>query len=548
MPQSHADVAEKPLARQGGRFHVARGRWLAILGASVLALAVIGVVVLGRHWPFSRERVIEALQDDFHGTVTFSRFHKTFFPHPGCIAEGVTLIRRDAPDGSPSLASAEKFIVRAHYLDFLLRPGYIAHIELHGLQIHVLRRGSTAVPAAPPDQNPSSTRVGEVLANNALLEIARQSGEPLRFEIHSLTLNAVSRKEGFSYDVAFLNALPPGEIQSRGHFGPWNASDPGQTPVRGTYKFEHAYLGVFKGIDGVLISHDSFQGTLAQVETHGSVDIPDFKVRRAERSSPIESRFDSFVNTLNGDVRLDVETRIVKTNVLARGSVEGTRGRHGKVTSLDLNVSDGRIQDIFRLFIREPRSPIVGTVSFRAHVTIPPKGRPFEQEVTLAGDFGIEDSRFTKAETQTKVDNLSERARGKKIDNKDNEKGKETKVDDDADSSRVISDLKGHVVLKDGVATLTNISFSVPGVIANMHGTFNLLNEKIDFHGTLKTDAEFSKVGGGGIKSIFLKPFDAVFKKKPKGAEIPVKMTGTYAHPEPGLEISGGKKSEKGNK
>jgi hypothetical protein len=27
-----------------------------------------------------------------------------------------------------------------------------------------------------------------------------------------------------------------------------------------------------------------------------------------------------------------------------------------------------------------------------------------------------------------------------------------------------------------------------------MHGTFNLLNERIDFHGVLKTDAEFSKV------------------------------------------------------
>jgi hypothetical protein len=66
-------------------------------------------------------------------------------------------------------------------------------------------------------------------------------------------------------------------------------------------------------------------------------------------------------------------------------------------------------------------------------------------------------------------------------------------------------------------------------------------------HGVLKTDAEFSRVAGVGIKSIFLKPFDAIFKKKPKGAEIPVKLTGTYAHPEAGLELSGGKKAEKGS-
>ena len=61
----------------------------------------------------------------------------------------------------------------------------------------------------------------------------------------------------------------------------------------------------------------------------------------------------------------------------------------------------------------------------------------------------------------------------------------------------------------------------------------------------LKTQAEFSKVGGGGIKSVLLKPFDAIFKKKPKGAEIPVKMTGTYWHPEFRLEITGGNKGEK---
>jgi hypothetical protein len=47
---------------------------------------------------------------------------------------------------------------------------------------------------------------------------------------------------------------------------------------------------------------------------------------------------------------------------------------------------------------------------------------------------------------------------------------------------------------------------------------------------------------GGGFKSIFLKPFDAIFKKNPKGAEIPVKVTGTYYHPEYALELSGGKK------
>jgi hypothetical protein len=548
MSQSHPLAADGQRPEQRGRFRQSRRKWLGIIGITVVGLLVVGAVLLARHWPFSRQRVIADLQDDFHGRVTFSRFRTTVFPHPGCIAEGAELVRANGPTGSPLFASAQKIIIRAHYLDFLLRPGYISHIELQGLQIHIPPRGTML--ATSRDQSPSTTRVGEVIANNAVLEVARKTAKPLRFEIHNLTLYSVSRKDGFSFDASFLNALPPGEIQSRGHFGPWNSDNPGQTPVSGTYKFEHAYLGVFQGIDGVMNSHDNFQGTLAKMETRGSVDLPDFKIRRAARSSPINSRFDAFVNGLNGDVHLEhVETVIVKTNVLVRGSVGEEPGPRGKVTSLDLNVSQGRIQDVLRLFIKEPRSPIVGTIGFRAHVTIPPEGRPFEQEVILVGDFGIDESHFTKPETQKKVNNLSERGEGKKTEEKEKA---EKKVEEDADaddSERVVSDLRGHVVLKNGVATFTNISFSIPGATAYMHGTFNLVNQKIDFHGVLKTQAEFSKVGGGGgIKSALLKPFDAIFKKKPKGAEIPIKMTGTYSHPEPGLEITGGNKGDKGKR
>src|SRR5258706_2188461 len=547
MSQSPALAADEQRPQQRGRFRLSWRKWLSVVGVSVVGLLIVGAVLLARHWPFSRQRVIANLQDEFHGTVTFSRFHSTVFPHPGCVAEGAELVRPGGPAGSPPFASAQKIIIRAHYLDFLLRPGYISHIEAQGLQIHIPPRGTMA--ATPRSQNPSTRRVGEVIANNAILEIARKTAKPLRFEIHTLTLNSVSRKDGFSYDACFLNALPPGEIQSRGHFGPWNSDDPGQTPVSGTYKFEHAYLGVFQGIDGVLSSHDNFQGTLAKMETHGSVDIPDFKLRRAARSSPIQSRFDSFADGLNGDVHLEhVETIIVKTNVLVRGSVAGEPGRPRKITSLDLNVGQGRIQDVLRLFIKEPRSPIVGAISFRAHVTIPPEGRPFEQEVELVGDFGIDESHFTKPETQTKVNNLRERSEGKKTEQKEKEEKKGEEDADADDPERVVSNLRGHVVLKNGVATFTNISFSVPAATAYMHGTFNLVNQKIDFHGVLKTQAEFSKVGGGGIKSVLLKPFDAIFKKKPKGAEIPVKMTGTYSHPEPGLEITGGNKGDKGNK
>ena len=530
MAPGHAAVLERTNRDERTRERRRFPRWLGGAGIVILALAAIGFGFLARHWPFSRENVTQALEETFHGSVQFTQFHKTYFPHPGCIGEGGTLVHPSSPPGSPPLVSAQKFILRASYLDLLVRPGFISRIDLQGLRIQVPPLDKRIKTPRYPE-SPSTTRIGEVVANDALVEIAREKGDPLRFAIHALTLSSVSRKKPFAYDVSLRNALPPGEIQSRGHFGPWNSSDPGKTPVSGTYKFEYADLGSLDGVTGTLTSHDDFAGTLDQMETHGTVDIPDFKVKRAGRSVPLHARYHAYVDAMNGDVRLEhVDTTVVKTLILTSGSVAGKPGQHGKTTSLEVHVKDGRMQDVFRLFIKEPRSPLSGMISLRAHVEIPPEGRPFLQELILKGDFGIEGGHFTKTETQSKIASLSERAQGKKPD------------EDDADPASVISNLDGHVNLKNGVAALRQISFEVPGAEAHMHGTFNLLNDKIDFHGTLKTDSEFSKMSGGGIKSIFLKPFDAIFKKKPKGAEIPVKMTGTYHHPEYGLELSGGKK------
>jgi hypothetical protein len=87
------------------------------------------------------------------------------------------------------------------------------------------------------------------------------------------------------------------------------------------------------------------------------------------------------------------------------------------------------------------------------------------------------------------------------------------------------------------------LTFNVPGAAARMAGTFNLENEQIDFHGTLKTDAELSQ-DTTGIKSALLKPLNPVFKKKKAGAVIPVKMTGTYHEPSFGFDAVGAAKAK----
>ena len=47
-----------------------------------------------------------------------------------------------------------------------------------------------------------------------------------------------------------------------------------------------------------------------------------------------------------------------------------------------------------------------------------------------------------------------------------------------------------------------------------------------------------------GPKAVIFKLVDPFFKKKPKGSQVPVKITGTYEHPSFGLDLSGQKKTK----
>jgi hypothetical protein len=147
--------------------------------------------------------------------------------------------------------------------------------------------------------------------------------------------------------------------------------------------------------------------------------------------------------------------------------------------------------------------------SFNARVSLPPGQKPFLTKVELQGDFGIDAGSFTKSDTQEGVNSLSQGALG----------DKNHKTDDDSAPRNVLSDLKGHVSLRNGIATFSNLSFGVPGALAQMQGTYNLISERIDLHGTLKTEAEVSKTTHG-VKALMLKVLDPFFKNKQKGGNL----------------------------
>jgi hypothetical protein len=523
------DQPESPRIRPLGQPYRWR-RWILRAALLLSVAAIVGAALLHHYWPFTQAEVVSALQETFDGTVTFEHFHGTFFPFPGCIAEGVVLQRASRGPKLPPLATAKRLQVKARYTDLLFRPGYLALIRVAGLHIQAPLRGSTVVNANERlEQAGSRTRVGEVIADGTLLEVARPGDDnPLRFEIHSATLSSLTPNGHLSYRIAFHNPLPPGEIHSAGTFGPWNFADAAQTPVSGNYTFEHADLSVFPGIAGTLSSKDDFQGVLQHIEAHGSVDVPDFEIDRSGHPLPLHSTFHAVIDGTNGDVILEkVTSTLVHTAIATKGRITGTPNGHGKTTSLDFSVRQGHIQDFLRLLVRRPTPALTGTTTFAAHVTVPPEGGPFLQVLQIDGDFNIDEGRFTSADTQTQIDNLSQSSRGKK-----------PEESPEGPPQNVISGLQGHVHLRDGIATLTGFSLWVPGAHAKVSGTYNLINEKVDFHGVLGTDAKLSQTTSG-FKSILLKPFDSLFKGRKRAAVVPVKLTGTYSNPEAGFDIMG---------
>src|ERR1700737_1954623 len=504
----------------------------AALVAVVIFLAAI--VFLALRWPFSREAVLKDLQDASLSKGDIGAFHGTYIPRPGCILEHVTF-QHNPKAGTPPLITVERIRIEGSFSG--LFTSHVKRIRAEGMRILIPFRGSDEHFKTPKR---SPFVIDDLIADGAILEVTSRQADkqPLKFACREFTLSNVGSYGPASFKARLSNPEPPGEITTAGKFGPWNAGDVGKTAVSGEYLFQQAALGVFRGFPGLVCFSGKFSGVIDRIEVQGLTDTPRFTVTSSSHQVQLRTQFQAVVNGENGDTFLQkVAATFWKTTVWSEGSVAGKPGQSGKTASVELAAKDGRIQDILLLFARSERAPMAGTVSFHANVSIPPDRRPFLEKVELQGDFGIDAGSFTKPDTQEGVNRLSEGALGEE-DHHKTEK-------DEAGPETALSDLKGHVLLRDGTARFSNLSFSVPGALAQLQGTYNLVTEKIDLRGTLKTDSEPSNTTHG-MKALMLKVLDPFFKKKNVGYVIPVKITGTYEHPSFGLDLSD--RDDKGDK
>ena len=104
------------------------------------------------------------------------------------------------------------------------------------------------------------------------------------------------------------------------------------------------------------------------------------------------------------------------------------------------------------------------------------------------------------------------------------------------DPGSIDSKMEGDFQLSGGVITLPALTYSVPGAIIQLNGTYGVDGGALNFSGYAKMQATVSEMVGGW-KGMLLKPLDRYLKKDGAGTELPIHIRGTRAQPEFGIDF-----------
>ncbi|MGH9719199.1 MAG: hypothetical protein ACRD8O_03235 [Bryobacteraceae bacterium] len=524
-------------------------------GFAVLLLAAAGVIaarILSRRFePFVREQAIEYLQKRFASEVELRALHVRLPQTPlrllmtrgrGGIArvegDGLTMRLQGRPD-LPPIFAIRKFAFEVDLGNLFDATRKVPLVVLDGMEIHVPPRGEQpakragAAPASkdtrpPPDGRPPSVLIEKVVINNAVLVTlpGDPKKHPLRFDIHRLELDSPGAGVPMNYTARLTNARPPGEIVSKGSFGPWMAGEPGESPVAGEYVFEKADLGVFAGIAGILNSTGSFKGTLGAIEARGEARIPDFRLKMANNPVPLSTKFEVLVDGANGNTVLKpVHATLGSTRFTTSGAVIKHEGEQRRTISLNVSMPDGAIRDLLR--IASKGTPFMdGRVLLETRIDIPPLSGKLSEKLILDGRFELLEGKFLRSTIQDQIDNLSRRGQGAPTD---------TRIDE------VVSYMTGEFRLQNEALSFRSLAFGVPGAHVQLAGGYNLEDDALDLRGNLRLQ---SKVSGtvSGWKRWGLKPIDPFLAKRGAGTFLNIKVDGTSQRPKFGLDRSGGRK------
>jgi hypothetical protein len=541
-----------------------RGRKALLISLSLgfVALVVVAVVIFLANVPLSsdvlRKRIIASLSERLDSDVELGDLQLRVYPTLRAQGSDLKIRRRGARPDLPPLIAIKTFHVDGSLLGAWRK--HVDHVQLTGLDITIPPRserieqdkdrdrgpqpkatigrgthepGATDAPesAEPGNDNPLEDHgvvIDRVDTDNARLMIVpeEKDANPKVWAIHHLTMHRLGAPRTWPFEATLTNAVPPGEIEVAGGFGPWHRDEPGDTPLNGRFTFAKADLSVFKGISGTLSSRGSFDGTLERIAANGETETPDFTIAIGGHKFPLHAKYRALIDGTNGDTRLDeIDASFLNSHVLAKGAVlDGKKGESGRTVTLDVNMDRARVEDIMVMAVNTPKPPMSGALRLTTKFVLPPGESDVSQRLRLDGGFVIAKAKFTSFDVQGKIDELSKRGRGDAEDSK---------------RENVVSDFQGRFRLAGGRLTLPNLSFAVPGAKVELAGGYALKPETLDFKGQVVLDALMSELVTGWRKWL-MKPADSIFrkpKKDGKGSVIPIKVSGTRSEPKVGLDV-----------
>ncbi len=507
----------------GRRWAVAGGFTLFVL------LAITGGLWFWRV-PLSseqlRRRVVASLSTTLESRVDLGSVELRLLPRLHVIGQG--LVVRHRKHQEVPLIAVDRFTVSSSIVSLL--RGHVEDVELEGLAIQLPprdpNRGEKQAQAQAPADRQGSRRlarqvvIDRLTADESSLTLLRREPDrpPRVWRMHRLRMQSVSATRAMPFQSVLTNAVPPGEIDTAGTFGPWNAEEPALTPVNGTFTFDNADLGVFKGIRGTLSSRGNFEGPLERLEVKGRTSTPDFTITVGNHPIALETSYQAVVDATNGNTALErVEAVMQQTTFVAVGGVYEVPGQKGRRVSLTVTMESGRLDDVLPLAIDTPKPTMTGGLAMTSTLELPPGDRDVVDKLQLQGRFLITKGRFTDPGIQARIDGLSGRA----------QRGKQTAVS-------VPSRFEGEFTLGEGRLALRPVQFDIPGAVVNVTGQYGLRQGSLAFAGHVALDARISEAVGGW-KGFLLKPIDPIFRRDGR-TFIPITITGLRSDPKFGLD------------
>jgi hypothetical protein len=505
-----------------------RPKWPYVLGIAVGLFGGLALFVFLRARNIderTRGWVVRALQQRFQGEVELEQLHVSLLPQMSVDGQGLSIRYHNRRD-LPPMFHVQKFSFNLGVLGILRAPRHIAGIHVENMTITIPPRGEKKQAKPPPSGNKwiPSVVVDEIVCNDTdLVMVPNKEGkQPLDFDIHDLVLKSVGVDKPFDFHGNLTNAKPQGEIATAGTFGPWDAEEPGDTPVRGSYQFTDADLGPLPGIAGTLSSTGDYRGQLNEIAVDGKTDTPNFSLDPVGRPVPLHTEFSATVDGTDGDTYLHpVRATLGRSLIIAEGSVVRVPEKHGHLIQLNVSAPDARIQDILSLAVNSDEPFMTGPAKIEAKLLLPPGKQKILEKLILDGQVGVEDARWSSPEIRDKLQSLSRHAEGQP---------------ENQDAGSSVADLRGDFRLAKGVIRFRKLSFGVPGAQLTLQGIYDIGESRLDFNGHLRLQAKLSQTVTGK-KSFFLKAVDPFFSKDGAGAQLPITITGTRNAPTLGVSV-----------